>query len=283
MTTRVACVQTDVAFNDPAANSTVAITHLKALKDEGVDLVILPEAFLTGYCVASAEQAMEIALPLESDRLARIRQAPDAVTRIQTACKDLAIHAVVGLIATDGVDVYNAALLFEPDGTMRRYFKTHLPFLGVDRFVVPGWDLPVFETEVGNLGIGICYDLRVPEAARVMALEGADVIVLPTNWPVGAETSADHTALVRAAENCVYVAACNRVGTENGTTFIGRSGIYDVAGGVMQKAGDGEETIIADLDLDEARDKHTVIIPGEYEFEVMASRRPALYDRITKQ
>ena len=283
MTIRVACVQTDVAFNDPAANATVAIAHLKALKNQGVDLAVLPEAFLTGYCVGSAEQAMEIALPLESDRLARIRQAPEAVTQIGAACRNLGIHAVVGLIATDGTDVYNTALLFEPDGTVRRYFKTHLPFLGVDRFVVPGWDLPVFETEIGNIGIGICYDLRVPEAARVMALEGADVIVLPTNWPVGAETSAEHTTIVRAAENRVYLAACNRIGTENGTTFIGRSGIYDVLGGVMQKAGDGEETIIADLDLDEARNKHTVNIPGEYEFEVMASRRPALYDRITKQ
>ncbi|MCH8980184.1 MAG: carbon-nitrogen hydrolase family protein [Armatimonadetes bacterium] len=283
MTIRVACVQTDVAFNDPQTNASVAIAHLKALKEQGVDLAVLPEAFLTGYCVGSAEQALEIALPLESDRLARIRQAPEAVTRIGAACEDLGIHAVVGLIATDGVDVYNTALLFEPEGTIRRYFKTHLPFLGVDRFVVPGWNLPVFETEVGNLGICICYDLRVPEAVRVMALDGADVIVLPTNWPVGAETSADHTALVRAAENRVYVAACNRVGTENGTTFIGRSGIYDVVGGVMQKAGDGEETIIADLDLDEARNKHTVIIPGEYEFEVMGSRRPGLYDRISKQ
>ena len=116
MTTRVACVQTDVAFNDPETNATVAIGHLKALKDQGVDLAILPEAFLTGYVVGSVEQAMEIALPLESDRLARIRQAPEPVTRIQAACKDLAIHAVVGLIATDGVDVYNAALLFEPQG-----------------------------------------------------------------------------------------------------------------------------------------------------------------------
>ena len=282
MTIRVACVQTDVAFNDPETNASRAIAHLTKLKDEGIDLAVFPEAYLTGYVVGSGEEAMKIALPLENDRQLRVLNANEPLSLIQKTCQELKMHAVVGLITTDGTDVFNAAVLFEPDGTMRRYFKTHLPFLGVDRFVVPGWDLPVFETEIGNIGIIICYDLRVPEAARIMALDGADVILLPTNWPVGAETSADHTVITRAAENRVYVAACNRVGSENGTTFIGRSGIYDVVGGTMAKAGDGEEVITADLDLDLAREKRTVNIPGEYELDVFGSRRPTLYDRITK-
>ena len=282
MTIKVACVQTDVAFNDPETNATAAIAHLTKLKDEGIDLAVFPEAYLTGYVVGSGEEAMKIALPLENDRQLRVLNANEPLSQIQKACQELKLHAVVGLITTDGTDVFNAAVLFEPDGTMRRYFKTHLPFLGVDRFVVPGWDLPVFETEIGNIGIIICYDLRVPEAARIMALDGADVILLPTNWPVGAETSADHTVITRAAENRVYVAACNRVGSENGTTFIGRSGIYDVVGGTMAKAGDGEEVIIAELDLELAREKRTINIPGEYELDVFGSRRPTLYDRITK-
>ncbi|MCH7903386.1 MAG: carbon-nitrogen hydrolase family protein [Armatimonadetes bacterium] len=282
MTIKVACVQTDVVFNDPQTNATAAIAHLTQLKDQGIDLAVFPEAYLTGYVVGSGEEAMKIALHLENDKLLRIIKANEPVAEIQKACQELKMHAVVGLIATDGTDVFNAAVLFEPDGTMRRYYKTHLPFLGVDRFVVPGWDLPVFETEIGNIGIGICYDLRVPEALRVLALEGADLIVLPTNWPVGAETSADHTVITRAAENRVYLAASNRVGTENGTTFIGRSGIYDVVGGTMAKAGDGEEVITAELDLDQAREKRTINIPGEYELDVFGSRRPTLYDRITK-
>lgn len=282
MTIRVACVQTDVAFNDPATNADRAIGHLRSLKDTGVDLAIFPEAFLTGYVVGDQDDAKKIALRLENDRQLRVINANEPVKEIQKACQELKMHAIVGLIATDGVDVYNAAVLFEPDGTMRRYFKTHLPFLGVDRFVVPGWDLPVFETEIGKIGIAICYDMRVPEAVRSMALQGADLIALPTNWPVGAETSAAHFGIVRAAENRVFFAACNRVGTENGTTFIGQSGIYDVVGTTMAKAGEGQETITAELDLEQARQKRTINIPGEYEMDIMGSRRPSLYEEITK-
>ena len=282
MTTRVACVQTDVAFNDPSTNAENAIGHLRSLKDTGVDLAIFPEAFLTGYVVGGEDDAMKIALRLENDKQLRVINANEPVKEIQKACQELKMHAIVGLIATDGTDVYNAAVLFEPDGTMRRYFKTHLPFLGVDRFVVPGWDLPVFETEIGKIGIAICYDMRVPEAVRSMALQGADLIALPTNWPVGAETSAEHFGIVRAAENRVFFAACNRVGTENGTTFIGQSGIYGVVGETMAKAGEGEEVITAVIDLEQARQKRTVNIPGEYELDVMGSRRPSLYGEITK-
>ena len=282
MTVRVACVQSDVAFNAPSTNAANALAHLKRLKDEGVDLAVFPEAFLTGYVVNDENNAKGIALHLENDKQLRVTNASEPINRIKEACQDLKMHAVVGAIVTDGVDVYNAAVLFEPDGTMRRYFKTHLPYLGVDRFVVPGWDLPVFKTEIGNIGINICYDMRVPESIRVLALQGADIIVLPTNWPVGAELSADHFTITRSVENRVFFVACNRVGTENGTTFIGRSGIYDVVGKTLAKAGDGEEVITAEFEPELARQKRTVLRPGEYELDITGSRRPALYERLTK-
>lgn len=283
MTIKVACVQCGVAFNDPAANAAACAARLKELRAHGVDLAVFPEAFLTGYVVGSQEDAMGIAIPLECDGQGRAINLAQPLRAIQDACRETGMHAVVGAITTDGAVVQNCALLFEPDGTVRRYFKAHLPFLGVDRFVVPGWDLPVFETAIGRIGLLVCYDLRVPEACRVLALNGADIVCLPTNWPVGAETSATHTVIARAAENRVFMAACNRVGTENGTRFIGLSGIYDVVGRVLAKAGDGEEVIVADCELDQAREKRTVIIPGEYELDVIGSRRPGLYGRIVEQ
>ena len=282
MTIKVACVQCDVAFGDPAANAETAIAHLRALKDQGVDLAVFPEAFLTGYVVDSFEDAKRIALPLENDRHLRVINQLGAISTLHLACQEIGIHAVVGAITTDGTDVQNAALLFTPDGTVWRYFKTHLPFLGVDRFVVPGWDLPVFETEIGRIGLLVCYDLRVPEAARSLALDGADLIVLPTNWPVGAELTPAHVAPTRALENRVFVATCDRVGTENGVKFIGQSAIYDVFGREMANAGDSDAVIVADLDLNLSREKRTVIRPGEYELDVMGSRRSTLYGRLTK-
>lgn len=102
------------------------------------------------------------------------------------------------------------------------------------------------------------------------------MICLPTNWPEGAEMSAHAISQARAAENRVcYVG--NRVGTESGFTFIGASGIYDVNGQILAKAGAEEEIIIADLDLMTSRRKRAIIVPDEYEWTMDASRRPDLY------
>lgn len=182
---------------------------------------------------------------------------------------------------SDGL-IYNTAALFQPGGAFF-YRKTHLPKLGLDRFVGRGSELPVFETPHGRIGIAICFDLRPPEVCRVLALQGADLVVLPTNWPSGAAAISPRLiAPVRAVENRIFLATCNRVGEENGFAFIGLSGIYAPSGNVLALAGDGEETLVADLDLVAARDKRAVTIPGVYETEAFASRRPELYGRIVE-
>lgn len=279
---KLACVQANVVFGDPDANSVRVVRKLEALRSQGVDLAVLPEAFLTGYCVSDLEAAKSIAIPVEANDRHEVVSAPDSVIAIRSSCRELGIHAIVGFAGIEGGRVYNGAILFCPDGRMLRYVKTHLPELGLDKFVKPGDALPVFETTLGRIGILICYDQRVPEAARVLALNGAELIVLPTNWPEGAETSADVMCIARAAENRVFYAACNRVGTENGFRFIGRSKIVAPSGKVLACAGDGEEVIVADVDLADARDKRSVVRPGEYEWTVFDCRRPELYGRLTE-
>ena len=78
-------------------------------------------------------------------------------------------------------------VLVGPDGLIGSYRKTHLPFLGVDRFVIPGDELQVFDTALGRIGLIICYDLRFPEVTRTLALQGADLVALPTNFPMAAK------------------------------------------------------------------------------------------------
>ncbi len=270
---RVASVQSNVKFADPAVNAERAAAKLAQLAGEGVDLAVFPEAFLTGYCVSSQDEA---------DALA-IYDADPALQRLRKASEEHNILAVAGFAERAGDVVRNAAVLFEPGSLPRYYRKTHLPELGLDKFVQAGDSLPVFDTRLGKIGILICFDLRPPEATRALALRGAELIVLPTNWPVGAEVSADHLAIARAAENRVFVVTCNRVGEENGFRFIGRSKIVHPTGRVLAAAGDGDETISADLDLAEARQKRTVGIPGKYETEVFASRRPELYGALVEQ
>ena len=169
---------------------------------------------------------------------------------------------VVGFAENANGTLHNAAALFEPGVAARYYRRSHLPDLGYDKFVQAGHELGVFDTRVGKIGLLICFDLRIPEAARVLALQGAELIVLPTNWPEGAEISAEHVAIARAAENRVFVATCDRVGEEHGFRFIGRSKIIHPTGLVLAAAGADEETIVADVDLAEARQKRSIGIPG---------------------
>jgi 5-aminopentanamidase len=263
----------DVVFGDSAANADRAIQKLKELGDQGVDLAVFPEAFLTGYCVSSPAQAREISIPRNAD----------AIQRMDDACQTHGVTVVVGFSEL-GADekLYNTAVLLERGQAPRFYRKTHLPFLGLDRFTEVGDELEIFETRHGKIGILICFDLRPPEAARTLALKGAELIVLPTNWPVGAEVSADHVSIARAAENKVFVATCNRIGVENGTTFIGRSKIIHTSGRVLSAADGNESALVAEIDLSEARQKRIVNVPGEYEMEVFDCRQPELYEIIVK-
>lgn len=269
---KVACVQANVVFGDPIANAQRVVRELERLGSAGVQLAVFPEAFLTGYCVDSQASAGCIALPRDAGVFDELAQAVNLTS----------VTTILGFAETDGEFLYNTAALLEPGKEPRFYRKTHLPELGLDKFVRGGDELPVFDTHLGRIGILICFDLRHPEAARALALAGAEIIALPTNWPEGAEVSAEHVAIARASENRVFVVTCNRVGAEHGFSFIGRSKIVDVSGAVLASAGGGEETIIADLDLSKARIKRNVMIPGKYETTVFDSRRPELYGILTE-
>ena len=269
-TMKVAAVQTNVVFNDPQANAARAVAEIERLAAQGVKLAILPECFLTGYCVDSVEEAERISISREDGALETVQVAADRSD----------VTVALGFAESANDRLYNTVAYFEPHTEARFYRKTHLPILGFDKFATPGDELPLFDTKLGRIGVLICFDQRFPEPARVLALAGADVIVVPTNWPVGAEISAEIICLARAAENRVWVVTANRVGTENGFEFIGRSKIIGPTGSVVAAAGAGEAVLVADLDLAEARQKRTVTIPGKYETEVFKPRRPDLYGNL---
>lgn len=269
---RIACVQSNVVYGEPNANAASAVARLEPLAKQGVDLAVFTECFLTGYCVETHEEAKRIAIPGDHASLRLIAEA----------CARLGLHAIVGYAGIDGDEMYNGARLIEPDGRLSEYRKTHLPELGLDNYVKPGDSLPVFETAIGRIGIAVCFDLRPPEVLRVLALQGAELAVVPTNWPEGAEFAPSFIAPVRANENRIFVAACNRVGEEKGFRFIGQSGVWDPAGRLLAKAGDGDEVIVADVDLALAREKRIRTIPGKYETTVFESRRPELYGPIVR-
>jgi predicted amidohydrolase len=270
---RVAVAQTEPRLGEKERNLELCLARLEEATAAGAHLLVLPECAIPGYMFNSAEEA-----------LLHAEEVPGPSTQaLEQECERLGAHVVCGLLERDGDVLRNAAVLVGPDGLVGTYRKTHLPFLGVDRFVVPGDELPVFDTPLGRIGVEICYDLRFPEVTRTLALEGADIVAHPTNFPVAARIQTELITVARAAENRIYLLTANRVGQERWGEFCGWSQIVDPYGTRLAEAGETEEALlVADVELEKARDKDYVI-PGEYELYLFGHRRPELYGRLVAE
>jgi predicted amidohydrolase len=265
----IAGVQTDIVLAEPRTNLKRMEESLAAAAARKAQLVVFPECALTGYCFESLDEARPHAEPIPGP----------ACLRLAETCAKLGVYAVFGLLEADGPRMYNACALVGPGGVVGSYRKVHLPHLGIDRFTTPG-DRPFAVHEAGpaRLGMHICYDGTFPEAGRILSLAGADLLVLPTNWPPGAENTARYVMNARAIENHVYFIAVNRVGTERGFPFIGTSSICDPTGRTLAEApGDKEAIIFAEIDLAWAREKRIVRVPGKHIIDRFADRRPEMY------
>ena len=298
-TWKIAAVQMDCVFAEKARNLETIRARLREAAGNGARLVVFPECALTGYCFESKDEAAPHAETI-----------PGPSTRVLAEdCAALDVFAVVGMLEAspspptplpegegkrvlpsppaplpegEGRNLFNVAVLIGPKGLVATYRKVHLPFLGVDRFTTPG-DEPFAVHDLGGLRVGmsICYDGSFPEAARCLMLLGADLIVLPTNWPTGAIPTAKTLIPARALENHLYYAAVNRVGTERGFRFIGMSRVLDCVGEFLAVSEDDQPTILyAEIDPAKARDKHRVYMPGLYELHRLKDRRPEMYGPI---
>jgi predicted amidohydrolase len=269
----VAGVQMNPILMDKEGNLSLIIQQLQLAASEEARLVVFPECALTGYCFESLEEAIPYAETIPGS----------STNRLIEACQKLNIHLVLGMLEKDDEQCYNAAVLLGPQGLIGKYRKIHLPFLGVDRFVNPGnLGFQVHETPLGRIGLNICYDGRFPESARALALRGADIVLLPTNWPKGAEEFAEFLVNARGIENHLFSIAVNRVGKERGFQFIGRSRVANPEGKTLATAsGNQEEIIYAEIDPLESRNKQIVRIPGKLEINCIKDRRPQYYDNLT--
>ena len=266
---KIAVAQIGSVRGDAAQNAGAVADWMAQAAAEGCELVAFPECCLTGYVFQDRAGLESAAIPA----------AGAEVAVILAACKMASIHAVVGLFERDGERIYNTALLIGPEGVIGAHRKRHLPHLGGDRFAdQPGGIEPsVFETPVGKIGIAICYEIRFPEVIRTLVLSGAEIVVLPTNWPTASHILADHFTPVRAAENFVYFLAANRNDVEDGTEFLGSSQIVDPVGRVMVHAGKETGLYFADIDLDRSRNKTIVFESGEFEISPFKDRKPETY------
>ncbi|MGO9468546.1 MAG: carbon-nitrogen hydrolase family protein [Isosphaeraceae bacterium] len=269
---RIAAIQFEPKLGELGKNLERILEELAKAAEGGARLVVFPECALSGYGFGSREEGLEHAVAIEGNE----------VRAVVSACAAHRCYCIFGFLERDGSRLYNACVLTGPEGVIGSYRKVHLPFLGIDMFADPG-DRPFAVHDAGGVKVGmhICYDGSFPETARVLTLLGADVLVLPTNWPTHSECAAEHMIPTRAMENTVYAMAVNRVGQESGFRFIGGSSIVDPAGKVMARAGaDTEEMLLADIDPEVARRKRLVRVAGRHEINRIADRRPRFYGPI---
>lgn len=269
---KISGVQMDVRLGEVEANLQRMIDFHRQTRGAGAALTVFPECALTGYCFDCRDEALPFAQTIPGP----------ATEAFQRVCRQVGGAVVFGLLERDGDRLFNATAFVSGEGVIGSYRKVHLPFLGIDMHTDYG-DRPfaVHEFQGVRVGMIICYDGGFPESTRCLTLLGADLIVLPTNWPPGAECAADYTSNARAMENTVYYMAVNRVGTERGVTFIGRSRICDPLGRTIADADGVSETILyADIDVERARNKRLVRVAGKNEVNRIADRRPEMYGPI---
>lgn len=269
----VAVAQVPSVLGDPGANIESVGQWWRRAATRGAALTVFPECALSGYMMDSRDQVEAAALRVTDDRL-------DSLVEIAA---DTGTFAVVGLLERADDKVYNGAVLIGPGGIVGSYRKQHLPRLGADMFVDPGDGVAPRVYDIGSLRVGImiCFDLRFPESARELALGGADVIAMPTNWPLTGGFLADHMTRVRAVENLVYVAVADRCDRESGTDFLGRSQVVAPSGEVLVDAGSGEGIAVAPVDVAQSRTKTLTFDDPPFSLPVFDGRRPELYSALT--
>ncbi len=278
----IACVQSDVTFADPQSNLDRVLQWMERasqLPAGPAELVVFPECMLTGYTFDSRRDAAAVALSIDDPLLQKIVDSAHRLNQLVS----------VGFIEKDGEKLYNAATLIGPEGVLQTYRKIHLPHLGVDRFVDRG-NLP-YQVCVAKssrsgpvkIGLAICYDASFPEPIRVLGLSGADIVALGTNWPDEATTAAAVVPRARSMENHLYFVAANRVGQENGFGFCGNSSICGPDGLILNSSSDANETLlVADADLEIARNKRIERTKDRHSIDRFKDRRPEFYGKIAQ-
>ena len=271
----VACVQMQPAFGDVAANVARSLDLIDQAAARGARLVVLPELANTGYMFASRDEAF---------RLAEAIPGGTTVAAWAERAARHGLHLVAGITERSGSDLYNSAVVIGPEGYIGTFRKVHL-WNEENLFFEPGnLGFPVFHTAIGRIGVAICYDGWFPETYRLCALQGADIVCVPTNWvPIpgqseGREAMANILAMGAAHSNSIFIACADRVGIERGQRFEGQSLIVSYTGWPVAgpASRDAEEILIAEVDLGEARRKRNWNAFNQ----VLRDRRSDVYDEM---
>lgn len=256
-TITAAAIQFNVKQGDVDANLTYVREALGRVAAQGAQLAVLPEMWSSGF---SYRNLNELAL-----------RTSDIVEELLALSQELKLVIVGSMPEPNGDKVFNTIHVIDNGKLTGIYRKMHLfSLLGEDKAFSGGDQWLLAETSLGKIGVIICYDLRFPELSRRLALEGAQIICVPAQWPKPRQEHWRTLLRARAIENQLYVVACNACGIIGKLDFFGMSMIIDSKGELIAEAGEEECEITETLDMQEMYDWRARI-------PCFGDRRPELY------
>jgi predicted amidohydrolase len=262
---RVCLYQCEGAFLDVGKNLAAIEQVARIASLQGAQIVVFPELFLCGYNVG--DDAARVADTVDGDS---VKRAAEIAQQNQVAL-------IYGYAEREGESLYNAAIFIDNSGSvLGNYRKVHLFGAEEKRIFKSGESILVVPYAGFKIGLLICYDIEFPEFVRMTVLQDADFLAVPTALTPPYHEIPTTIVRARAYENQVFVAYCDRIGTERELSYIGLSGIVGPDGKDMVRAGEEDETIIgADLEYSRyqaSREENTYI----------RDRRPDLYGAIAR-
>ena len=258
---KISCIQMDMKLSAPDENFSRAASLIESACADGCDVCVLPETWNTGF------------FPKENLSQLSDRDGELTKVRIGALAKQHQVNIVAGSVSNvRNGKVFNTAMVFDRSGAcVASYDKTHLfSPMGENDYYTPGDHLCTFSLDGIHCGLVICYDIRFPELARSLALQGIDVLFVVSQWPKARIPHLRSLTTARAVENQMFVVCCNSCGTAGETTYGGNSAVIDPLGETLTLAGETEVIVSASLDM-QTLGKIRRSIP------VFRDRRPTLY------
>ena len=245
-------------------NKTIILLDKLIDKSKSADLLVLPELANSGYNFNSKEQAFQLAESINNSKFIRF---------LHDKCRRHDLYIVSGFNENDNGKLYNSAVLIGPNGYIGKYRKIHLFMNEKDIFSRGNLGFPVFDIGFCKIGMLVCFDHFFPEAWRILALKGAEVICHPSNLIT---KYAQKVVPVHALINRVFVITANRIGKEKELEFTGKSIIVNTVGEILYQAHeDAEDICIIEIDPGISKDK--MITPGNH---ILNDRIPEEYSEL---